>query len=240
MSPTIFINEVHPNQESGSEWIELFLVETDLEVNLLNYTIFDSARQIYKFSNENFNDQLLVVEVSGLNNDQDSVVLKDNLGNVLDSFSYFSTQKGLSWARIGTSSEFSLMEPSRNQINPTPTPTPTLNPTASASPTPNPSLSPTTAPGQGASVAGDQPNSTDGDGFQATSPLLQISQYPHYLLDKIQLQAAASTREERLSRLVFLGQKTAPIELKNAIIGSLLLIFASTYLLYAKFQKNHS
>jgi hypothetical protein len=235
VSSSIFINEIHPNQESGSEWVELILVGDEANVNLLNYTIFDSARQIFKFSNEQFSNQLLVVELTGLNNDQDSVILKDNLGNVLDSFSYTSTTKGLSWAKNPNSTEFTLSEPTRGQPNlvptPSPTPSPTITPTQapSSSPTANPSGTPNPT------VSSAEKNTTQ---TTTNSPVKKI-QYPYYRLDKVQLQPVQIDREERLSRLVFLGQKTATTELKNAIIGSFLLILGASYLLYAKFKKNH-
>ena len=97
MSDKILINEVYPNPESGSEWIELYTdQEPNIEFSLANFTLSDSVRQIYKFTNEKFINQLLVIEVTGLNNDTDSVVLKDNDGNILDAFTYEHTEKGLS------------------------------------------------------------------------------------------------------------------------------------------------
>lgn len=235
----IFINEVHPNQEDSSEWVELILLGEETKVNLLNYTIFDNAKQIYKFSNEQFDNQLLVVELSGLNNDQDSVILKDNLGNVLDYFNYTSTTKGLSWTKIPGSSQFALMPPSRGLENPTPTPTPTPSPTQA--PTTAATAAPSSAPTTSQSGTIKQTNNLEQDNAVPAEPILPIKkiQYPYYQLDKVQLQTAPIKKEERLSRLVIIGQKTATLELKNAIIGSLLLVFGACCLLYAKFKKNH-
>lgn len=235
---SILINEVHPNQESGSEWVELILVG-DEEINLLNYTIFDSAKQIYKFSNEQFVDDFLVVELSGLNNDQDSVVLKDNLGNVLDYFNYTSTTKGLSWAKLTNLSQFVLTEASRGLANPapTPTPTPTLTPTPALSSAPTSTPSAATPTPANNSHQTSTPNSTLSQ-ITTTTTNKKI-QYSYYQPNKIKLQANAPNQEERLSRLVLIGQKTATLELKNAIIGSLLLILGASCLLYVKFKKNH-
>lgn len=229
MSYQLLISEVYPNPDTGNEWIELLLINPENElVKLLNFTFFDSSREIFKFSNEQFIDQLLVVEVTGLNNDQDSVILKDNLGNIIDSHHYSSTQKGLSWSRNSSSNEFLLTNPSRNLINPVPisTPTSTLTP----KPSPIYSISP--------SISQPTSNQTQIKNDNKNASQVKITQYPYYDLDNIQLQAIEMERERRLSKLVLVGQKNSTGEFRNAIIGSLLLILGALSLLYAKFKKN--
>ena len=242
MPPQIIINEMHPNPESGNEWIELWIdgdATTIDNFSLNNYTIFDSLRQIYKFTNEKFVNQLLVVEVSGLNNDQDSVVLKNEAGNTLDSFSYTTTQKGLSFARNLETGNFELENPSKNQINPVKTPAPTTSITPaieelSSSPTPE-FIREITTP----SIT-NTPTITQG--LKPTlSPIIKSAQkYHEYDLSKVQLITRENIFKERLTRLVFLGKNEGQAEIINAIIGSLLIILSSAFLIYVRTKNKKS
>lgn len=237
MESQILINEVHPNPDSGSEWIELLLIteETNENFNLTNFTIFDSARQIYKFSNEQFIDQILVIEVSGLNNDTDSVVLKDELGTVMDSFTYNQSEKGLSWSRENNANIFILTAPSQNIKNPYITPTPTLTPTTitltpTLTPTPTISLIPSNTP---TNITPQKKNQEF-----IKNEIKQI--FRSYDLAKIKLNIEDKEIIKKESRLVFISKEMEQAEIINAIIGSFLLILGACFLIYAKIKnKRH-
>lgn len=242
----ILINEIHPNPETGNEWVELLASEPLADnFSLANYSISDSYHQIYKFSDEQFSNQLLVVEVSGLNNDQDSVVLKDPNDNILDYFAYTQTQKGLSWSLQFGTNDFILSEASRNLPNPTltpvftPTPTSiiTLTPSVTITVTPTstptstltltPTLTPTSAPGSATLSA-----------FPTTANTASAIRH-HYDLSKIKLQSNDKTFTERQTRLVLLSKIEGKIEILNAIIGSSLIILGSAFLLYVRIKNKH-
>lgn len=225
----ILINEVYPNPESGSEWIEFITTEELAEdFSLINYTIFDSYHQIYKFSgDEEFNEQILVVEISGLNNDTDSVVFKDAEGNVLNSFTYTETSKGLSWAREINSDIFSIGQASPNAINPTLTPSPsptvevTLATTPSTTSTPTGTIIPTVTP-------------TD------VSPTPKINkEYHNYDLSKIKLKSQEKTFTDRAGQLAILAEEQGQAEILSAIIGSSLIIVSALFLIYVKVKSQH-
>lgn len=236
MESQILINEVHPNPDSGVEWIELLLIteETDKNFDLTNFTIFDSTRQIYKFSNEQFIDQILVIEVSGLNNDTDSVVLKDKLGAVIDTFTYTQSEKGLSWSRENNSNIFILTAPSRNIKNPYITPTPTLTPTAitftpTFTPTPTISLIPSNTP---TSIA---PQKKNQEFIKNEVKLI----FKSYDLAKIKLSIQDKEITKRESRLVFISKEMEQAWIINVIIGSFLLILGACFLIYVKIKNKH-
>lgn len=248
MPTTIVINEICPNPVSGSEWIELKINKpSEQEISLRDYTIFDSYHQIYKFDAEQFSNQLLVVEVNGLNNDQDSVILKDKNSNVLDSFSYTQTQKGLSFAREIDKNTFVLGPTSRNQINstliiaptnlenePTATPSPILSQAPlSPSPLPTPSSSATLSV---------EPTPTIKKDNQSVELSLAttLAHYHSYDLSKIKLKAEEKYFQARNTRLVLLGQNFQQTTILNAIIGSLLIILSSLLLIYVKIKNKHS
>ena len=246
MQQKISINEIFPNPETQNEWVELKIdEETNQNSSLVNYTLFDSYHQICKFNNEQFTNQLLVVEVSGLNNDQDSVVLKDDIGNILDSFSYTQTQKGLSWSK-DDNGNFIISEPSRNQINPSKTPTPTNietspsieptqispSPSTSISSSSSPSLSPTK------SVAAKSTANAKKEDIKQTISI--SSNYHSYDLNKIKLTSEQKIFKERLTRLVFLGKDEEQARVLNAIIGSSLIILSALFLIYVKVKNRHN
>lgn len=232
MESTIKINEIYPSPESGTEWIEFFIKdEASDDLDLANYTIFDSYHQIHKFNDEKFDNQFLVIEVSGLNNDQDSVILKDPSGNILDSFTYNATQKGQSWSRENNTNNFVISEASRGQINPTPTPTSTPTPTTSTapsitnSPTINPTATPTTIQQNHASVIASNSNNQTRNNFSKSHP---------YDLSQIKLNTEEEISANKDTRLVILGKNPAQTELMNVIIGSLIIVLSASYLIYVK------
>jgi hypothetical protein len=245
VTPRILINEIHPNQETGSEWVELLLVdEITVDLSLSDYTIFDNAKQIYKFTTEQFVNQLLVVELSGLNNDSDSVILKNNNAEIIDSFTYTKTQKGLSWSRVDLLGNFILTEASRNQANPTPTPSPSLssNPTPTPIPTnktPSPQPSPTVsnntpAPTKEQIEVNPNPNQT----IKAQTVTGSNHEYS-YDLSKIKLVATDGSTIKRNNRLVVLSETEGQREIVNAIIGSSLIILSAVFLIYVKFKNKN-
>lgn len=247
MPALIYISEIHPNPETGSEWIELSTSEPmDNNLNLANYSIFDSYHQIHKFTNEQFSNRLLVVELSGLNNDQDSVILKNENGEIIDSFKYTTTQKGLSFARDEMSDTFTIEVASKNQVNPSESPTPSLEP----SPTITPTSSPTTV--KASPTPSEKPISLEPSiSITNTSAIVDTNQtkttnqniktkYHDYDLNQIKLKTEDKSFTERLTRLVFLGKNQGQAEIINAIIGSSLIILSSLFLIYAKFKKKRN
>ncbi len=242
MSATILINEAHPNPESGNEWIELYITQEPAEeFSLNNFTLFDSARQIYKFTNQQFINQILVVEVSGLNNDSDSVILKNSNSEILDALTYDKTEKGLSWSRNLTDNTFALTAPSRNLINPTPTPTttPTLTPTATSTPTITPTTTAVPIPTSTPKITSVS-NSNNLTSVQTTTMTASNKSVVRHLidLDKIKLSSHDKSYLNRNLRLVFLNESLERNLIINAIIGSSLIILASLILIYGKI-KNH-
>lgn len=243
----ILINEVHPNPNDGHEWIELYLNEDNEADSMLeNYSLFDSTRQIHLFTNEQFVNQFLVVEVSGLNNDADQVLLKNSLGEIVDEMAYQSTQKAQSWSRIENSTQFVLSpatawtENFSSQI----TPTSSISPTPSTSATPSYTLSPTPT---NVKKSNEDPNSlvtTEEKKIQNIKSTTQNTKLKkwfveNYHLEQIQLIDPQKPHQEKLLRLVILGQNLVKEPTINAIIGGLLIISASLLLLYVKIKNKH-
>lgn len=236
MESQILINEVHPNPDSGSEWIELLLIteETDGSFNLTNFTIFDSNRQIYKFDNEQFINQILVVEVSGLNNDTDSVILKNEFGTAIDSFTYNQSEKGLSWSRENNSNIFVLTAPSRNIKNPHITPTSTLTPTTITL-TPTPTSTPTIS-----LIPSNPPTNITPQKKNQEFIKNEIKQiFKSYDLAKIKLNIQDKEIIKKESRLVFISKEMEQAWIINAIIGSFLLVLGACFLIYVKIKNKH-
>lgn len=224
----LLINEVHPNQNSGSEWIELFCEETNADLS--TYSIYDAVRKIYQLSDESCSDDLLVIEVSGLNNDQDSVIVKQDNGEIIDSFSYQSSEKGLSWSRQVDSS-FVLSSPSRGANNPAvieaePNTSPT--PSTSTTPTPSVNLTPTSSPTN-------SPTSTNGPTVSISPTAIKTNFELPYTATSINLQATDTAAIKRDSRLVILGQHPPERQqILGVIMASCLMLFSAIYLLYVK------
>lgn len=233
----LLISEIHPNQASGSEWIE-FLCESELADNLSPYAVYDDLRKIYQFSSEICLDGLLVIEVSGLNNDKDSVTIKHSNGEIIDSFAYQSTEKSLSWARQADGS-FVLTSPSRNQLNPN-----VIPPTAAPSPTPS-DASATSSATTHSDAAAHPPLSSASSATSTAANLTPsipniIISLPYQATD-IKLSVDQSLIDaSRSSRLVFLAEQLPD---KSAVIsvimtGCLILVFGG-YLLYVKIKSKH-
>lgn len=234
----IIINEVHPNPENGSEWIELIITDfsTNQEYELNGLSLSDATKQIYQFPDEFIaNQEYLVAEVTGLNNDQDSVILKDASGINIDSFSYTSTQKGLSWSRI-SEQQFVLNQPSKGLQNPSPTPSPSPSLDPSSIPIlPTPSLTTTISltPTQNQPINSSPPQPNKQQSHQVTKKPDWVKTYP---IQQMQLRATNKHVAEFASRLVILGDRQGQRDLQNAIMGSLLLLVSGALLLYGKIK----
>jgi hypothetical protein len=151
----VIINELYPNPNTDeSEWAELRNAGGS-PVDLTGWQLWDelsSASLVHTLgsSTQLAAGELLVITLkSVLNNTGDGLVLKNTAGEVVDTFSYPSSTKGLSWARDSADPSviFETL-PSAGAINPAPTPSPTPAPTPTPTPTPpkDPSGAPTVHP----------------------------------------------------------------------------------------------
>jgi hypothetical protein len=238
----LIINEVFPNPSSGSEWIEILQIEEEAfsPEQYNNFTISDEGRVIYQFDgNESWLEKLLLIEVSGLNNDGDSVILKNTEGLIIDEMSYQTSKKDLSWLRISTeNSSFVLGNPSPLALNLIPLPTD--EPLATPTPSPIPSITPTQTPNPTNNDKQNQDNKESNetnDDQNKTEDILKhqeiakkyFSNYQDFKNLTIKCQ---NTQHFPNSRLVFLGQKILKRAVVNAIIGSSLFLIAALLLSY--------
>ena len=267
LTSLLIINEVFPNPSSGSEWVEiLYLGENQPVANeYLNFTISDDKRVIYRFQgDEVWSDNLLLVELSGLNNDKDSVILKNVTEIIIDEMSYTSTQKDLSWSRIDPyQSMFILGEASPLAQNPVPIPSihpttslkPTANPKPTAhlslaptnnpslTPTSNPSLtptnkpSPTATPNTNSQALSSTANKINNNKLLSPQDLSQkyFANYQNY--QKLQI-SYPKNKQFANSRQVFLGQKILKKTIIDAIMGSSLLVIAAILFSYEQRKKS--
>lgn len=250
----LIINEVFANPVSGSEWVEIFYLGENSPVasDYLNFTISDDKRVIYTFQgDEIWSDNFLVIEVSGLNNDQDSVILKDNNSNIIDQMNYSSTEKGLSWLRVNHEETlFILGEPSPNLPNPIAYPSPTITPNPKLTPQATPKPSATTNPQLATNPDSTNNTTTNKSGAvnsaqSATTSNILLSQqelvdryFANYQKQKNFQINYPKDRQLRQARLVFLGQKILTKAVGDAIIGSSLLIIAAVLLSYEAGKKS--
>ena len=237
MSSQILINEIFPNPDSGEEWVELIFsprVGQSSPPLLNNFTISDSAQVIYQFTGEEvWENNFLVIELSKLNNDQDSVILKDTSQNIIDKLSYQGSTKGKSWNRLNfESQELILGEISPGKTNflpsqspsPTSSPSPTNNPTPSLNSTPKPTTSP-----------------------QVNKPLPVITPriaelkelFPNYQKpQELKVHIEDRSYRQHHTRLAIIGQNPQKSAIISAIMGSSLLILATGLLFYDRRKKN--
>ncbi len=250
----LIINEVFANPVSGSEWVEIFYCGADQlsAADYLNFTISDDKRVIYTFQgDEIWSDNFLVIEVSGLNNDQDSVILKDSSSNIIDQMNYTATEKGLSWLRANQEETlFILGEPSPNLPNPLAYPSPTITPNPKLTPQPTPKPSATANPQLATSPdptnnAATTNKSGAVNSAQSSNTVNKISQqelvhqyFANYQKQKTFQINYPKDRQVRQARLVFLGQKILTKAVVDVIIGSSLLIIAAVLLSYEARKKS--
>jgi len=250
----LIINEVFPNPSTGSEWVEILYIGENQPVanDYLNYTISDDKRVIYRFQgDELWFDNLLVIELAGLNNDKDSVILKNAQELIIDEMSYTSTKKDFSWLRIDPNQSLFILgeaSPLEPNILPTPSVEPTDIPQPSIYPSPtsfvtNSLLSPAISPSPTPITNINKQNSIDTTNALSNNKQLlpqDLSQkyfanYQNY--HNLQI-SYSKDRQFRQSRQVFLGQKILKKELIDAIIGSSLLVIAAILLSYEQRKKS--
>lgn len=261
--PLLLINEVFPNPNLGSEWIEIYHPENNfpLASDFANFTISDDKRVIYSFSGEeSWSQKFLVVEVSGLNNDGDSVILKDAQNKIIDEMTYNTSQKNLSWLRSSLeNNNFVLGEASPLEENlipipistvfPSPTPiASTIHPSSSLTPTPTPkttqnknTLTSEDTPKQNLSEEtqfSENNSSQKNDHTNQATQELKIEKYfsNYQNPNKLKLNCKSNNNFPN-PRLVFLGQKILKSAVLNAIIGSCLLFFSAVLLSYEQKPK---
>lgn len=113
----ISLNEIFPTPQEGKEWIEIY---NPNNLNLENWTIQELSSNGNPTSHDlgNLgNSTFLTYEFSAnkLNTDKDTLTLKDENGNTIDTYSYTSSVKGKSWAKINGS--WCLASPTRANAN---------------------------------------------------------------------------------------------------------------------------
>lgn len=97
------LNELMPQPDGESEWIEVTTLDPDISVSLASVQIHDATGKIATFASGTLDGTMPYVRIflasSRLNNDGDTVALHDPNGNLLHSFTYASSKKGEAWAR---------------------------------------------------------------------------------------------------------------------------------------------
>lgn len=151
------LNEIYPAPPAGEyEWVELYNDE-DKILNISNYQLLDLAGNKIKFSAIsvlplNF---ILATSSSILNNNGDTIFLKNNSGEIIEIATYsgsFDSTKNFAKCPDGSGNWLTLNLPTKNTSNQTacqsltPTLTPTPISSAIPSPTPTPTLEPQPTP----------------------------------------------------------------------------------------------
>ena len=156
-SAQLVINEVFPAPASGSEWVELKNMTSNV-VSLGGWVVEDDTSALTPVPSFSTNaiaaNGYFVFEVSGrLNNSGDSVKLKNPAAQIIDQMTYTSSISDQSWLRSPDGvGEFILSSfVTRGIANPTlqsPAPSPSSSPITSPSPivSPSPSLFPSPSP----------------------------------------------------------------------------------------------
>jgi len=147
----LVINEVYPAPAGGdSEWVELFNCDTG-DLNTSDFTLTDLANNKIKFTSETIKGSSYAVATSSsiLNNNGDTIFLKDHLGQIIDIATYsanMTADKTFGRCPDIGGGWFILNEPTKNTTNTaacailTPTVLPTLVPTATSITTPSPTV----------------------------------------------------------------------------------------------------
>lgn len=238
------INEVHPNPDGGSEWVELFCPEELVEINfnLNNYSLSDSYHQIFNFTEESCLNPYLTVTVSGLNNDGDQVILKDAELEIIDQMSYDKSTKGQSWLRESPEdSIFLIGEESRDSQNILPSPTPIITPTSSEiTITPTPSSKTKDRLNENTTI--EEIKEVEEDPQADLSSNQESFNYP-IIPSEIKLSCNTDQDAKPIfenKRLVLIQQQKPKQVLLNAIINNLIIIslILVNYYVYFKQQKN--
>jgi hypothetical protein len=147
VSAALHINEIYPAPPTGEfEWIELYNDENN-PLNIAGYYLNDADSHKIKIATDSISPLGFIIATSSsvLNNDGDTVLLKNNLNETLESVTYDITfDKNKSYIRCPDGSGDWLVTNviTKNSTNncPTPSPTPTTPiPTSSSTSTATPS-----------------------------------------------------------------------------------------------------
>ncbi|MFA5936018.1 MAG: lamin tail domain-containing protein [Patescibacteria group bacterium] len=97
------LNEVMPQPDNESEWIEITSLDPGTPVPLQGVTLYDGSSKIATIATGTVDLVTPFVRISlsssRLNNDGDTVTLKDPNGSTHDGFLYTYSEKGASWIR---------------------------------------------------------------------------------------------------------------------------------------------
>lgn len=99
------LNELMPQPEGENEWIEIVLMGTGNEqfVSLQGVQLHDAMGKIFTYASGTMSDTAfffrIFLPLARLNNGGDTLTLRDPTGQIIDVFSYSSSQKGKTWAR---------------------------------------------------------------------------------------------------------------------------------------------
>ncbi|NCN45448.1 MAG: hypothetical protein COU63_01850 [Candidatus Pacebacteria bacterium CG10_big_fil_rev_8_21_14_0_10_36_11] len=226
----LVISEIYPNPQTGEpEWIEIYNPNIE-NINLAQWEVWDQESQpslIY-----NFNDteqikakQYLSLEFSSaLNNSGDSIILKNNVKQIIDSMTYEESKKGYSWVRNEILPEEKpwLGLPSRDKANIIPTLTPTSTPTLA------PTLVPTTIPTTA------NPKTTPSVVNQKSEPNANYQKQKKFVYPQTILNPKIQIATSEVDILPSIYAEPAHIETGalSVIMGSLLLLIPG--LIYVK------
>ncbi|MBP6994302.1 lamin tail domain-containing protein [Candidatus Woesebacteria bacterium] len=170
----IYLSELYVNTNSGEhEWIELYN-DNRYTVELANWKVRDASDQIIATINMTLDAYRYgVVELTSdrMNNTNEQIYLLNPSGVTMDSFTYETSEKGVSWGRSTSNfSSWCLQSPSRSAYNYScisqPTTTPISSGGTNSTPTPTTRLSVGSQKSTGASnaVLGSSSIRTDIDG----------------------------------------------------------------------------
>lgn len=172
----ILLNEIMPHPSPGNDWVELFNPTTET-VNLSGWKLFDTTSSMKNLSGSLDPNSFTYFDVSNrLNNGGDTITLKDQSNQDIDSYSYTGDPGiNVSIGRNPDEGSWSTLEFSSKgtpNINTQPSPTP--------SPSPFPSPSPSTNPTSSFLVSGVPQTIDSTDSFSASvtiTNLIASSQY---------------------------------------------------------------
>lgn len=154
LPPQIKINELMPDPDAGSDWIELFN-PTENNVDLAGWYLKDASLSgnTKNLSGILYAGSFLALDWNVLNIGGDTVKLYyQNDDNLIDSHNYLETDvtadKTIGRIPNGADNWINNLEPTKGTANfiPEPSPTPTETPTESPSPSPTPTETPTESP----------------------------------------------------------------------------------------------
>ncbi|OGH15092.1 MAG: hypothetical protein A2860_00170 [Candidatus Levybacteria bacterium RIFCSPHIGHO2_01_FULL_37_33] len=148
---SLAINEFLAHPSSGADWVELYN-KTSENITIDNWKIVDTTSTIITLSGSIDGNGFRTFDVSNrLNNSGDTVILKNQSDEIVDSYSYTSDPGlGTSMGRQPDGENFwvNFSSPTKGSTNNTsiPIPTSTTAPTATPKPSPSPTPVPTSKP----------------------------------------------------------------------------------------------